>query len=454
MATETVKPAASFTPPIEAHIQAILSLEYANIYYEMGVGKCVSTLEIFKRLKRMGLVKTMLILAPPKVATGTWPAEITKWENFSDLKFRVLHGPKGKQHALLPADIYIAPYTALRWLPAVREVFDVVVADEGQKLKDRSTFTSKAAVYMGSRAKRRLVLSGNPRGEHLQDLFPQMKFLDRGRTLGATYGEFFGRWLRKNGPYEIVNRDGASEEITKLIAPFSFRLSLEDAGIQMPPLYQYQCEVHLPKEAQAQYDELEKEFFLQIGEIGITSANAAVLSGKCRQFASGVIYGEGKVPLEVHDSKIQALKILADREKPLLVAYEFTHHKDHILKHFPSAKLIAGGTDANELRTIMEDWNNGEINMLLVQYKSGSYGLNLQGVAADVVQYSPVWSSDDTVQITRRVWRRGQQHPVNEWKIITLNTIDEIVKARAELKISSQDEFFQALVEYRARKGV
>ena len=61
-------------------IDFIVKNEIASVLLDMGLGKTVITLSAIKKLKELGLVKKVLIIAPLRVAKTTWPNEINKWE--------------------------------------------------------------------------------------------------------------------------------------------------------------------------------------------------------------------------------------------------------------------------------------------------------------------------------------------------------------------------------------
>lgn len=66
--------------------------------------------------------------------------------------------------------------------------------------------------------------------------------------------------------------------------------------------------IKLDSKAQKQYEEFEKEMFLQINEDEIDVTSAAALSNKLLQFCNGAIYKEDrKEYVEVHNCKIEAL---------------------------------------------------------------------------------------------------------------------------------------------------
>src|SRR6187401_2657280 len=60
---------------------------------KMGAGKTVSTLTAIRELIDEGEIRHALVIAPKRVATIVWPAEIANWEHTYKLAYSVLEGP-------------------------------------------------------------------------------------------------------------------------------------------------------------------------------------------------------------------------------------------------------------------------------------------------------------------------------------------------------------------------
>ena len=444
-------------PYQEADVQFMLSNEYSAIFNEMGLGKTSTVLEYYRRLKAAGLAQSMLIISQPKICASTWPDEIAKWQNFEGLTHTLLHGPCREQRAVKKVDIYLCPFESLQWLPAIRERFDVVVVDESDKIKDITAFRTLAAMHMGKHAKYRVILSGTPAGEQpAQNLYSQIKFLDQGLALGSDYSQYFARFLVKE-PWgkKVSPRPGAIEEIAQRIGRFCRRTTRAEAGIYVPPITYHDVEVSLPPQAREQYDRLEKKMFAEIDGGIVMPANVAVKTGSLRQMANGAVYDQDSIPRWVHDAKLEKLQELANRGKPLLVIYEYGHDLDRIRRRFGlSVPYVGGGVNPAQTRQLVSEWNAGRHRMLLLQPKAGADGLNLQGIGADVVFFSLIWSMRDGVQAVARVWRPGQLFPTECFFLVAQDTIDEVVRGRVGVKEARQQELFDLLRQYRSRRGL
>ena len=80
-------------------------------------------------------------------------------------------------------------------------------------------------------------------------------------------------------------------------------------------------------------------------------------------------------------------------------------------------------------------FNQGEADVFLISLRAGGTGLNL--TAADIViHYDPWWNVAAQNQATDRAYRIGQQNPVQVYKLIAQDTIEEKI---VELQQAKQD---------------
>ena len=80
-------------------------------------------------------------------------------------------------------------------------------------------------------------------------------------------------------------------------------------------------------------------------------------------------------------------------------------------------------------------FNNGEASVFLISLRAGGTGLNL--TAADIViHYDPWWNVAAQNQATDRAYRIGQQNPVQVYKLIAQDTIEEKIVELQQAKQS------------------
>ena len=91
----------------------------------------------------------------------------------------------------------------------------------------------------------------------------------------------------------------------------------------------------------------------------VIASNAAVLSGKLLQAASGFLYRDDGPPTPLHDEKINAcVQLVKQCKGPVVVCYWFTQDKERLLQAIPNAVQL--GKDPATIGL----WNAGKIPVL------------------------------------------------------------------------------------------
>ena len=145
--------------------------------------------------------------------------------------------------------------------------------------------------------------------------------------------------------------------------------------------------------------------------------------------------------LKVHDRKLEALEEIIDvSTSPVLVFYSFRHDLDAIRSRIPTARTLENAKD-------IEDWNAGEVPVMLVHPASAGYGLNLQAGGHTIVWYGLTWSLELYQQANARLHRQGQDHAVIIHHLVAEGTVDEQVMKALERKDTSQAALLAALSE-------
>ena len=96
---------------------------------------------------------------------------------------------------------------------------------------------------------------------------------------------------------------------------------------------------------------------------------------------------------------------------------------------------LQGSTPKPVRAELVRRFNGGEASVFLISLRAGGTGLNL--TAADIViHYDPWWNVAAQNQATDRAYRIGQQNPVQVYKLIAQDTIEEKI---VELQQAKQD---------------
>lgn len=437
-------------------IQKILHTKKVGIWQDMGLGKTVTTLTAIRELKyNRFAVRKVLVIAPKKVAEGTWTKEKDKWDHTKILRVSPVLGSQAKRIRALntPADLYIINRENVCWLVDYYKntwPFDMVVVDESSSFKSHKAKRFKALSSMSSHIDRMVELTGTPSPNGLNDLWSQVFLLDGGERLGKRYTQFRERYFQpdKRGPagmvYSYEAKPGTEESILEKISDICISMKSEDY-LQLPDVTYHQIPVVLDAKAGKAYQELERKMVLELPEeeeISVTSA--AALSNKLLQLANGALYDDDHGAHEVHNCKVEAFMELIEslRGKPALVFYNFQHDKARILKALEKSKLRI-----RELKTTQDedDWNKGEVDILLAHPASCAYGLNLQQGGNHVIWFGLTWNYELYTQANKRLHRQGQTEKVIIHHLVCSGTRDEDVMQALERKEDVQNWVMQSL---------
>ncbi|MDU7768050.1 MAG: DEAD/DEAH box helicase, partial [Serratia marcescens] len=238
----------------------------------------------------------------------------------------------------------------------------------------------------------------------------------------------------------------AQEQMQAALADVTISLDAADWFDIDEPIHNV-VRAELPPKARQQYQDMEKEMFLELNGTGIEALNAAAKTVKCLQIASGAIYTDDAGSwAEVHDGKLQALdSIVAEAGgMPVLVAYHWKHDLERLLKAFPKGRQL--DADPQTIR----DWNAGKIPVLFAHPASAGHGLNLQDGGNILVFFSHWWDLEQYQQIIERIGptrqaQAGHRRPVWIHHIIAADTTDEMVMERRNSKREVQDILLEAM---------
>lgn len=396
-------------------IHRIVSDDAVGLFLRPGLGKTSITLSAINILRYFKWsVQKVLVVAPKKVAEGTWSKEASKWDHLQHLRVVTILGTKPQRVKALntPADVYVINRENIPWLVEYYQQswpFDMVVLDESTSFKNSQSKRFKALKLVRRFIKKVVLLTGTPSSRGLEDLWAQIYLLDEGKRLGKTitaYRQMYFDCNTHGGHFtEYKAKSGAEAAVLGAISDICISMTADDY-LELPHLVEHEIPVVLDRKAEKAYHSFERELLLELDEDVVTASTAGVLTGKLLQFCSGAIYNEDKKVLPLHNCKLDAYMELLEQlnGEHCLTFYGFQHDRDRILEALSKTKLrvrVYNGT-ADE-----EDWNAGKIDVLLAHPASCAYGLNLQAGGRHIVWFTPNWSFELNDQGICRLLRQG-----------------------------------------------
>jgi SNF2 family DNA or RNA helicase len=466
-------------------VKWLVSRSAAALFLDPGMGKTSCTYAAVLTLKKKGLAKGALIVAPRRPAVSVWPAEREKWSDFHALSVGLLHGPKKEQVLKESHDVFVITYDGLRWLfgspppnykaepdltlraqmkaeyaeerkaveARLKRLFsmvDIIVFDELSKLKHKKTGRHKTLALVLHRFSRRWGLTGSPAANGLENLFGQIYALDLGKAFGPYITHFRAQFFQEikkhpNDPYPtLALQPGGEKAIHSRLKDIALRLDATDY-LTLPKVVYVPMRFELPDEHRAQYEDMERDMVLALGSGEVFTARAAATASmKCRQITSGAIYHDKIDPLTglpstgarkytvLHNEKIQMCEDLIEelQGQQLLIAYEFHHELERLVKALgKDTPFIGRGVSDKAALRYEKEWNDGTLPYLAAHPASIGHGLNLQGSSAHhILWISGTWDFELWDQFIRRLLRSGSTaERIFVYMFIARDTVDESV---------------------------
>lgn len=419
-------------------IDRVVNDPAVGLFLRPGLGKTSITLSAINILKyfKWGIAKA-LVVAPKKVAEGTWSKEASKWDHLQHLRVITVLGSAAKRIRALntPADVYVTNRENIPWLVEYYKQdwpFDMVVLDESTSFKNGQSKRFKALKLVRRFCKKMVLLTGTPSSKGIMDLWAQIYLLDEGERLGKNITQFRTRYFDANphgGHFtEYEPKADAEAAVLNAISDICVSMRAEDY-LELPECVEREIPVVLDDKALTAYRKFEREMLLEIDETVITAGTAGVLTGKLLQFCSGAMYDADRKVVHLHDCKIEAYMELLEalNGEPCITFYGFQHDRDRILAALSNTKLrVRVYQNADD-----EDaWNRGGVDVLLVHPSSCAYGLNLQAGGRHIVWFTPNWSFELNDQGKCRLWRQGSEFDrVYVHYLVAQGCVDEDVLA-------------------------
>lgn len=429
-----------------------------------GLGKSASTLDalntLFDRCETIGA----LVVAPLRVASLTWPMEVSYWDQFKWMRVANLRTPLGRRAFLNgTAHLYLVNYESLHILKKLVEQrgtlpYDTIIFDEIDTARNpqskRINMLRRGAVVRGKDApvsmlpQRRWGMTGTP-ADRLIELFAQFRLLDDGQRLGKNYELFRRNFFKPIGymGYQWEALPGAAKRIEDIVHDITLTMRTSDWLPELADIEVRDIDIDLTKEDMERYRTFEKDLLLELQRGTITAHSAGVLMTKLLQFTSGAIYDENRVVHPVHDLKIKALgKIVKEASGPVLVACQYQHEQDNLRKAYPQARFFQDAKTTHSQTEMLAAWNAKKIPILVAHPKSMSHGLNMQGGGEDIVWMTLPFGKRSFDQTNSRLARRGQKGIVKVHRLMCPGTADEAVAAVLQEKRDTEQRLLSALM--------
>jgi superfamily II DNA or RNA helicase len=390
---------------------------------EMGLGKTLQALAMLSTLGGRSLVVC------PASLVENWRREATRF--LPSMHVRVHHGSdRGDAAETGGVDLVVTSYGTLVRDRARFESaeFTCLIADEAQHVKNRRT--QNAAALRGIRARCRLMLTGTPVENSLDDLRSIFEIALPGaiKPMPADARGDDRKW------YEA--------HVRRQTAPFILRRTKAQVAPELPPKIEQVIHCEAGPAQRAFYENMHATTEREIEKLEFDGGKEpqvrlAVLTQllRLRQVCCdpALLPGGGEVGSAKMDAFLELLDEAVDDGHRMLVFSQFTSLLRLVRDELESRGLQFASIDGSMLprerqREVDRFQASAEIPVFLISLKAGGTGLNLTG-ADTVVHFDPWWNPAVEAQATDRAHRIGQTRTVNVYKLIVADTVEEKVLA-------------------------
>jgi SNF2 family DNA or RNA helicase len=390
---------------------------------EMGLGKTMQAISTIRLLLYAGEIRSVLLICPKPLVTN-WRREFSLWA--PEVPLAIIEGDRVRrewQWRQEQTPVKIANYELLM---RDRDVivdpdlhFDLVVLDEAQRIKNRSSTTSQ--VVRAISRSRNWALTGTPIENSSEDLVGIFDFLAHG----------------------FLSVDMKPRQMAKATRDYILRRTKDMVLTDMPPKLFRDAELELTPEQFSTYQAAEEEGVLRLegmGE-GITIQHVFELVLRLKQVCNFD-------PVTGASSKLERLEadmeeVAASGQKAIIFS-QWVHCLDRLkerLQRFGPLEYH-GRIPSKQRDGVIERFRNDpDKHVILMSYGAGSVGLNLQ-FCRYVFLFDRWWNPAIEDQAINRAHRIGVVGSVTVTRMLTLGTIEERINQVLEEKRALFDQIF------------
>lgn len=408
-------------PYQEEGVKFLNSNQSALLGDDMGLGKTVQVIVALKKIYSETGIFRCLIVVPNSLKTN-WLNEFETWfpgTLVTDLKGNL----ENRSYTLETYNGFvICTYEQLRAsFDANHRIpnFDFVIYDEVQRLKN-----SSSQVYMsayGVIADKVWAMSGTPLENSINDIVNIFNIIKSG----------------------VIQKGLNENEISTAISPYLLRRLKKDVLEELPDLIEQNVYIDLGPDQAKEYSDL---YNSRLSIDGKDSAGLLALITELKKLAN---FSEKSRKSAKLDYLKDLLKELMEKDEKVLIFSQYVKTLEFLEEEleYPTF-MYHGGMNQEEKDSTIQNFKEGDTNILLMSLMAGGVGLNIQE-ASTVIIFDRWWNPAIESQAIARAHRMGRKDPVHAIKFVASGTIEEKI-----LQIlHDKEDLFDFVIEGAVKKG-
>lgn len=313
---------------------------------------------------------------------------------------------------------------------------DMIICDEGHKIKTHNTSASKALHRLGTRANYRLLLTGTAITNKPTDIFSQYKFCDP-NVYGNSFYRFRARYFDMvgYGNYTPVMKKSMEQEYMRQLHSIAFRATKAEC-LDLPEFTDVIQPVELEPATMRIYRQLVKDSYTELADGSVTATNVLTRLLRLSQLTGGFLgTDDDPSPEQVSTAKLSALSDIVDSsmdaDHKLVIIARFIPEIKAICqmlnKKCIGYKVISGEVPAEQRNAAVDAFQcDQRCRVFVGQIATAGMGITLTA-ASEMVFYSLDYSMSNYEQTRARIHRVGQKNACTYVHLIARGTVDEKV---------------------------
>ncbi len=403
-------------------VQALLERDRLLLADDMGLGKTLQAIAALRILRKRRAIRSCLVVAPASLL-DQWRREIAKWgPELSAIIIRGSSSDRAWQWAAA-VDITLVSYDTLRsdfganaQSPVRRKIWDVVVADEAQRVKNRND-TSQS--LKGLQRLRSWALTGTPIENREEELASILEFVDHNGQGPRKGFSSIPALLERHRELQLRRKKG-------------------DVLADLPPKQTTKLTLELHANQRSSYDKAENDGVVYLKSLGaeVKVRHILELISRLKQICNAdPKTGESS---KLADIRERLERLIAQGHRALVFS-QYVRDTSGVaaaanyLREF-NPLTITGETPLEERAAVIDRFKTRkEHGALVLSLRAGGLGLNLQE-ASYVFHLDRWWNPAVERQAEDRTHRIGQTVKVNVIKYACADTIEERIDRALERK--------------------
>ena len=446
------------TEPFEHQIKAwsmSKDKESFALFMEMGTGKSKVILDTASYLYDNGYIDTLLIVAP-KGAYRNWhineiPSHLADHIIYRYAIWSASPRKKEKQYlediiragdelriVIMNVEAFSSP-KGVKWATSFLNTSRaMMVVDESTTIKNPTAKRTKAIIKLGTMAKYRRILTGEPVTRDPLDLYSQCEFLDEFHLGFSSFYTFRNRYAIMvnmnlgHRSFKKITGFQRMDELNDILRKFSFRVKKDDCLDLPKKNYQYRY-VDMTKEQEKAYQEMKDICMTTTKNTVITVANKLSMLGKLHQIVCGHIIDNQGETTYLKNNRMDALLELTeevDNKCIIWACYRADLKKisTELREKYGTDMVVEywGDTSDKDRKDNIQTFTTGKPKFFVANPATAGFGLNLQA-ANTVIYYNNSYNLEHRLQSEDRCHRIGQKRNVHYIDITTLKTVDNLI---------------------------